>query len=209
MLVHGTAIVPDTPTTPGHEITIPNGTPLLVDVYFDTNTPNALCGSDPLSGLYFIDRGSNSNSATVRFLGYEYGASGGIEINTFASIACDGPGSGVRLFVDGPAVPLDPNGTQIRWSIGGPVPFGNMFLMVPPSAWLAPAYPSGLPPEFVPFGGHLIIGNDPALTIESTQLRLVPEPATAALVGVGVLIAAFRKRRRAGSSSRSARARGR
>jgi hypothetical protein len=171
-----------------------------VDVYFDTNTPNLLCGSDPLSGLYPIDRGGNSNSAAVRFLGYQYEASGGLEINTFASIACDGPGSGVRLFV-GAAVPLDPDGTRIVWSNSL---FGNMFLMVPPSDWIAPAYPSGLPPALAPFGGHLIFGDQPTLTIESTQIRLVPEPATAALVGVGVLIAAFRKRRAAGRASRPA-----
>jgi hypothetical protein len=79
-----------------------------------------------------------------------------------------------------------------------------MFLMVPPSLWLAPAYPTGLPPAFSAFGGHAIIGDSPSLTIESTEIRLVPEPATVALVGVGGLIAALRQRRRAGGLSRAA-----
>jgi hypothetical protein len=168
---------------------------MIVDVTFDTASPS-LCGSDPLSAVYQIGLGT-SNSSTVNFLGYNYGAFGGIEINSIVGSCNPTPtftNGGVRLFVGGNPTQVAPNGTQIQW-FGQ---FGNLFLAIPPSAFLGPAYPSGLPPQPFPFGGNNFIpGSSPNLQIDSFQLRAVPEPATALLVGSGVVVAAMRRRRSA------------
>src|SRR5262249_13737772 len=71
MTVHGTALTAGSSPQP---LTVPVGTPMIVDVTFDTASPSG-CGSDPLSAFYGI------NSSTVNFLGYNYAAAGGIEIN--------------------------------------------------------------------------------------------------------------------------------
>jgi PEP-CTERM motif len=166
---------------------------MIVDVAFDTASPSG-CGSDPLSAFYGID------SSTVNFLGYNYAATGGIEINInpiqgFCSPTPTFTFGGVRLFVNGlSGVQVAPNATQIQW-LGQ---FGNLFLAIPPSDFLGPAYPSGLPPEPFPFGGNNFIPfSSPALQIDSFQLHPVPEPATALLVGSGLAAAAIRRRNRA------------
>jgi hypothetical protein len=166
---------------------------MVIDVSFNTTTAN-VCGSDPVSGVYLIGP-PTANTATVNFLGYDYSATGGIEINSIFG-SCDGSGIGLRLFVGGTAVQTDPAGTQIEW-LGA---FGNLFLELPPSAVLGEAYPSGLPPHLVPFGGHNFVpGSSPELVIESTNLQVnpqpVPEPGTLASVACGALVAAVRRYR--------------
>jgi hypothetical protein len=190
LLVHGTAI-----TYPSlQQLSVPIGTPMVIDVSFDTSTPND-CGLNPTSALYPI--GFNAtNSATVSFLGYDYSAFGGLEINTILSTCLTGVTDfqfgGLRLFVDGlSGVQVAPNATQIEW-FGQ---FGNLFLELPPSAWLGSAYPSGLPPEPFPFGGHNFLPGTPTLFIDSTELHAVPEPGTAVLIGVGALATAIRRKR--------------
>ncbi len=196
MTVHGTAL---TAGPSPQLLTVPLGTPMIVDVTFDPTTPSQ-CGSDPLSALYPIGLGSGAaNSSTVNFLGYNYPATGGIEIN----INLLTPGlcsptptftfGGVRLFVNGlSGVQVAPNATQIQW-VGQ---FGNLFLAIPPSDVLGGAYPSGLPPEPFPFGGNNFIPfSSPDLQIDSSQIRLVPEPATALLIGSGLAAAAIRRRK--------------
>jgi PEP-CTERM motif-containing protein len=192
LTVHGTARTAD----PFPELfTVPVGTPMIVDVTFDTATPSQ-CGSDPLSAVYLIGIG-NSNSSTVNFLGYNYGAFGGIEINSILGSCNPAPtftNGGVRLFVGSNPVQVAQNAMQIEW-FGQ---FGNLFLAIPPSALLGPAFPSGLPPEPFPFGGNNFIpGSSPDLQVDSFQLHPVPEPATALLVGSGIVAAAIRRRRSA------------
>jgi len=112
MTVHGTAI---TAGPSPQLLTVPVGTPMTVDVAFDTATPS-LCGADPFSAVYPIGFGS-SNSATVNFLGYNYPASGGIEINSIVGSCNPAPTftqGGVRLFVGGSGVQVAPNATQIQ-----------------------------------------------------------------------------------------------
>src|SRR5262249_32602676 len=145
------------------------------------------------SGTYPIDLGQNSNAAFVDFLGYRYAAGGGIEINApVGNCGFGGPtitNAGVRLFVGlGNAVQLGPGGTEISWS----GQFGNLYLEVPPPAWLGPAFPSGLPPQFAPFGGNnFLVNSSPALFIDSTSLRIVPEPATGVLLAIALVAAAI------------------
>jgi hypothetical protein len=182
LLVHGTAVG----LSPLQLITIPPGTPMIVTVSFDTNTPN-ICPGDTQSGIYLIGFG-NSNRASVDLLGYQYSASGGIE---FAG-ACVGPSTAVRLFVSG-GVQTDPTGTLIQWL---PAPaFGNLYLPIPPSSWLGTAYPSALAPWSSPIGGgpNFIGSSQPNLVIESGDLRLVPEPSTWLLLSTGLAVVARRR----------------
>jgi hypothetical protein len=181
-------------------LTVPVGTPMIVDVTFDTASPSG-CGSDPLSAIYGIGFGG-ANSSTVNFLGYNYAAGGGIEINTMFTFCSPTPtftNGGVRLFVGSGGVQVAPNATPIQWIPGGSLPCcisGNLFLWIPPSGWLGPAYPSGLPPAGAQGGIDFTLGgSSPALEFESTQIRLVPEPATALLLGSGLAAAAIRRRK--------------
>ncbi len=204
LLVHGTAIVPalnpgpidiNDPSTLPQQITIPQGTPMVVDITFDTDTPS-VCPGNTQSGTYLIGFG-NSNAATVRLMGYQYSASGGIEINAPVGSCEDNPvfnNGGIRLFVGGGGgVQTDPAGTLIEW-FGI---YGNLFLVIPPSGWLGAAYPAGLAPQPSRFGGEnsFNFGGSPGLVIESDDLRLLPEPGTWLLLGTGVVGLAARRRR--------------
>ena len=177
-------------------IVVPANTPMVIDVTFDTDSED-YCGSDPYSAFYFI------SAATVNVLGYQYSVSqGGLEINTIVGECTENPvftDGGVRLFVsDNGAVQTDPSGTEIDWPNGM---YGILFLEFPPSAWLGAAFPTGLAPEPSPFGGNNFI-NYPGtedLTIDSTEISLVPEPATAALIASGVCLLLIRRQRQHGS----------
>jgi hypothetical protein len=169
-------------------ITIPVGTPMVVDVSFNTDQPNQ-CGSDPYAGLYMI-------GGTVDFLGYRYGVSGGLEINSSGFFGCSGRPTfelgGVRLLSPFTGEQIAPNGTEIEWTGS----FGALFLEIPPTSWLGNAWPVGLPAETSPFGGYsFTIGADPRLHIESTELLAVPEPSSMVLLGSGGLVASMRRRK--------------
>jgi hypothetical protein len=198
LLIHGVAVVAnDNPPPAATLLTIPAGTPMTVTVFFDTDTP-AVAGGDEFCGTYLIG-GTNTNHATVDLLGYRYAATGGIEINSVVgqcspqSAPPPASSGGVRLFL-GAASPIDPDGTLVLWPASQ---FGQLFLLIPPSAVLGAAFPSGLLPEPFPFGGHNFINTGPSqsLFIDATDLHLIPETPTVILTVVGLLAAISRRRR--------------
>ena len=133
LLVHGSAV------SDGSLVTVPDNTPLTIDVSIDPSSPAC---SDSYSAVYLL-------SGSADFLGFQYSVGGGLEINAGVGGPCFGGPStgiafgGVRVFVGDGGVADGPNATQIEW---GPAPFGNLFLDIPPSDLLGSAYPAGLPP---------------------------------------------------------------
>ena len=200
LTVHGTAYGTledfEKSTNP---ITIPNGTPLTVDVTFDTSSHNN-CGSNPLVADYNLGDLAG-NPVDVHFLGYDYTARGHLEIDSTMS-GCTAPGldTGLRLWVDDvdsvvPAPTAESlDSTLIAWF---PLPDGDLFLEAPPSDWLGPAYPSGLSPQLSSCCGDLEYGITPHLTIDSVDIRPIPEPTSATLIGLGALVGAIRQKQRA------------
>jgi len=191
-IVHGTVTTPAPPSfppTPHTLVNIPTGTPLVIDLAFDSNTPNA-CGANSGGSIYPIGFGSG-NTGTMHFLGWDYGVFGGIEIGTNA---CGGPGgfSLIRL-ATADAVQTDPNGVFVDWLfllnvggnlVGGPPPPGPGQL------------PTTLPTDPYPTFATVASGNsDVRLTVDFAEIRTVPEPGTFGLLTFGLsAVAAARNR---------------
>src|SRR5215471_1272930 len=95
--VHGNAFTPSPGLgVPGTPVVVPNGTPLTINLSFDSGTPNDCANPASQGGVYLI---SGGNHANVDFLGFEYGGFGGIEVGNLGPCGGNGVASGLRLFL--------------------------------------------------------------------------------------------------------------
>ncbi len=186
MTVHGNGVgfPPGFIPLPGdapQPFTIPNGTPMIVDLSFDSNTPNTC---PPGTGGVYNIGGASGNTASMHFLGADFGAFGGIESGVLGPCGGAALFAGLRLFVS--------SQSPIQFI---PTPgFGNFFITLP-----NPSVVSGLPTvlptdPFISGASHF--GDANQLVFESVQIRTVPEPATLLLVAAGGVLTAFRRRRK-------------
>lgn len=196
LVVGGTLV-----TLPGDvPVIIPAGTPMTVDVTFDGSGSN--CGANPLVADYTIGAPGDDNTADIDFLGFDYAGFGHLEVDSTMS-ACNPGGfdTGLRLWIDPtdpehPPIPIGADPTLIDWIDAND---GSLFLAIPTSAFLGSAYPSGLPPLLAPCCTEpLLMSREPdnRLGVGIVDIRPIPEPGTATLLGLGALVGAIRRIRR-------------
>jgi hypothetical protein len=179
-------------------IDIPSGTPWTADLTID---PTNICPSS--SSPPPPDVGTYLGSADIFFLGYEYPGGVGLESNSAGPCAPlpGGPSlfTLVRFLCCGaPPIQLDPHGTPVIFPSGGI--FGDAFDMFPPFAATLGGLPvvvPGITYDVSMLGAHFgLPPSEVGLDFSSAELTAVPEPATLAMLGTGVLGLLVRRRRR-------------
>jgi hypothetical protein len=193
LLVHGTVVGTPTGASAPTLVNVPTGTPMSIDLVFDSNSPNGCGNPAQQGGVYFINQGGSGNSLTLHFLGYDYVGGGGIEVGSTGPCGSSGTASFLRVFL-GNGTPAGPQGVSIVWIPGGLPGFGEMYIGGPNA--LGP----GLLPTNLPFSPFPTFANlfafQQSLVFESGTITAVPEPATAVLFGTAMILVAARRRTR-------------
>jgi hypothetical protein len=186
------------PSTYAKTIPVGPGTPMTVDLSFDSGTPN-VC--PPGRGGVYLIGGASGNTAVMHFMGYDYSAFGGIETGVFGPCGAPAVFAGLRLFVSGGSQ-VDASGTLVQFV---PTPgFGNFFIDLPRPAD-GVSLPIQLPTTPFPTGTEHF-GDSNQLRLSSAEIRPVPEPGTFGLIALGGLLVGTRRRRSAATRCNERRA---
>jgi hypothetical protein len=169
-------------------VTVPSGTPLTIDLSLNSATPNS-CSNPPSQGGQYSVGGNNT--ASISFLGYQYAATGAIEVGNLGPCGTTGASSGLRLFVG--AGSQFGSGTLVQWT-NNPG-FGAMFI-AGPSAPAPGLLPTILPSNPFLTGGNIFVTGTVQLTIDSAQITDLGlgEPITDLLLATGVVGIALSRR---------------
>ena len=199
MLVHGTVVTPappgSPPATPGTLVPVPVGTPLTIDLSFDSDTPN-VCGPNVPFGNYLLGDGRSGSHVTLDFLGYSYDVGlVGVEVGTplgSCLLGFPSTNSVYRFFLGSSGTQIDPDGILVQWSVDM---FGSAIFFGPPASTLG-GLPTVLPSDPFAFGGFFRPSSTINLIGEFSSVRTVPEPTTATLTILGTMVALARRRLR-------------